>query len=251
MIKKLPILLLLCQFSIHAQEPIFSPTSTISSFGSVSSPANEGYAKIIDGDIETKFLDFNYFDGLGFTVNLNGEMKSATSMEFTTANDSPERDPMNYQILGSTNGTNYTIVTSGSIVCDSERFNTTTYTFTNNQAYSYYRLVFTNQCNTIEAMIQIAEVQLFEDELSTIQLEQENDFTLYPNPNNGSFFIGSKNNQNIDLVVVTDALGKQIQQFTYNNVTTPELHLQGIASGIYFVKITSGSTSVLKKMIIE
>lgn len=249
--RKLPLLLLLSQCALFAQEPIFSSTSSISSYGSVSSPANEGFTKIIDGDIETKFLDFNYTDGLGFTVNLNGVQKTATSMEFTTANDSPERDPMNYQISGSTNGTNYTVITSGTITCNTTRFNTTTYNFTNNGAYSYYRLVFTNQCNTIEAMIQIAEVQLFHTELSTEQFTKESDFSVQPNPSNGVFSIHSQANKTIDFVTVTDALGKQIQQVHFNAATSQELNLQGVSSGIYFVQITSGSENVVKKIIIE
>lgn len=189
MTKKLPLLLLLCNFALHAQEPIFSATSNISSFGSVSSPANETISKIIDGNINTKFLDFNYSDGLGFTVNLNGVQKTAVRMDFTTANDSPARDPMNYQILGSTSGTSYTVIASGTIVCNATRFNTTTYNFSNTTAYTYYRLVFTDQCDTIESMIQIAEIQLFHSTLDNEAFVKSTHFALYPNPNNGSFSI--------------------------------------------------------------
>lgn len=251
MIKKLPLLLLLCQVAASAQEPMFSPTSNISPFGLVSSPVGENYTKIIDGDITTKFLDFNHSDGLGFTVNLNGVPKTATSMEFTTANDSAERDPMNYQISGSNNGSNFTVITSGSIICNSTRFNTTTYSFTNTGSYSYYRLVFSNQCNTIESMIQIAEVQLFHTNLDTDKFSKTDNFTLYPNPNNGIFSIRSKESRAIDLVTISDALGKQIKQVQLNGATTSELNLQGIASGIYFVQITSGSENVTKKIVIN
>lgn len=251
MIKKLPLLLLVCQFSVNAQEPIFSPTSSISSYGSVSSPSGENFSKIIDGDVNTKFLDFNYSDGLGFTVNLDGVSKTATSMEFTTANDSPERDPMNYQILGSTNGSNYTVITSGTIVCYGLRYNTTTYNFTNEGSYSYYRLVFSNQCNTIESMIQIAEVQLFHTALKTSEFNKQMDFILYPNPNNGIFSIRSNTNTAIDCVTVSDVLGKRVNQFQLNGAVNSELNLQGMASGTYFVQITSGSKSITKKIVIE
>lgn len=251
MIKKIPFLLLVCQLSVNAQEAIFTPTSNISSYGSVSSPSGENFSKIIDGDITTKFLDFNYSDGLGFTVNLNGVSKTATSMEFTTANDSPERDPMNYQILGSTNGSNYTVITSGTIVCYDLRYNTTTYNFTNAGSYAYYRLVFSNQCNTIESMIQIAEVQLFHTALNTSEFNKQMDFAVYPNPNNGIFSIRSSTNSAIDYVTVSDVLGKRVNQFQLNGTTTSELNLQGMASGIYFVQITSGSKSITKKIVIE
>lgn len=87
MFKKLPLLVLLCSFAVNAQEPIFSPTSSISTFGSVNSPSNEQVGNVIDGNVNTKYLDIFDFDGIGFTVNLNGVAKTATSMAFTTAND--------------------------------------------------------------------------------------------------------------------------------------------------------------------
>jgi len=251
MTRKLPLLLLLCNIALHAQEPIFSATSNISSFGSVSSPANETFPKIIDGNINTKFLDFNYSDGLGFTVNLNGVQKTAVRMDFTTANDSPERDPMNYQILGSTNGTSYTAIASGTIVCNAARFSTTTYNFTNTTDYTYYRLVFTNQCNTSESMIQIAEIQLFHSTLGNETFVKSIDFALYPNPNNGNFSIRSANAKSIDLVTVMDIFGKQIMQVNVNAAPAAELNMEGVPTGVYFVQITSGSESVVKKIIVQ
>jgi hypothetical protein len=251
MTKKLPLLLLLCNFALHAQEPIFSATSNISSFGSVSSPAAETFPKIIDGNINTKFLDFNYSDGLGFTVNLNGVQKTAVRMDFSTANDSAERDPMNYQISGSANGTSYTVIASGAIVCNPARLNTTSYTFSNNTAYTYYRLVFTNQCNTIESMIQIAEIQLFHSTLDSEEFVRNTDFTLYPNPTNGNFSIRSKSTKSIDLVSVMDTFGKQIKQVNVNAASTAELSMEGVPAGVYFVQITSGTESVVKKIIVQ
>lgn len=250
MTRKLPLLVLFFQFALFAQEPIFSPTSSIAAFGSVSSPSGEDFSKIIDGNINTKYLDFNESDGLGFTVNLNGVLKSATSMALTTANDSPERDPMNYQISGSIDGINYTVIATGSITCINNRFNTRTFNFANTAAYSYYRLVFSNQCNTIESMLQVAEVQLFHTPLSNATFEK-NDFAVYPNPTNGTFIIQSKDLKTIDVVTISDALGKQIKQVKVNGTTKSELNLNGIASGIYFVQITSGSENVVKKIIIK
>ena len=218
---------------------------------SVNSPSGEQVANVIDGDINTKYLDFFDFDGIAFTVNLNGVQKSATSMEFTTADDAPERDPMNYQILGSNDGTSFTSITTGSIACNSTRFNTTTYNFTNSAEYSYYRLIFTSQCDTVETIFQIAEVQLFHTNLGTDKFSETDNFALYPNPNNGVFSIRSKANNAIDFITISDALGKQIKQVQVNGATTSDLNLQGIASGIYFVQITSGSESVTKKIVIQ
>ena len=251
MTQKLPLLLLLlCQFAVHAQVPIFSPSSIISTFGSVNSPSAEQVNNVIDGNVNTKYLDIFDFDGIGFTVNLNGIAKTATSMKFTTANDQPARDPKFFEILGSNDGNNFTLVASGSIVCNGTRFNTTTYEFPNTNSYSYYRLIFTNQCNTSETIFQIAEVQLFQTDLGINLFEENNIFTLYPNPSKGFLTVQSDTIIPIDTITVSDALGKQVKQIQING-STSQINLQGIVSGIYFVKINYGNKSQTKKIVIE
>ena len=89
---------------LSAQTPIFNPSSPITTFGSVSSPSGETVHKIIDGNIYTKFLDFIYSDGMGFTVDLQGVSMVANEIRITTANDESPRDPRYYQVLGSNNG---------------------------------------------------------------------------------------------------------------------------------------------------
>ena len=73
-----------------AQDPIFDPTMTITSHTVTSSPVNEEVDKIIDGDQFTKFLDFDFNDGMGFTVDLGGVARTASSISMTTANDAVE-----------------------------------------------------------------------------------------------------------------------------------------------------------------
>ncbi|MBY0485789.1 MAG: discoidin domain-containing protein, partial [Flavobacteriaceae bacterium] len=141
-----------------AQTPIFNSSMSISPLGSVSSPGGEQYYNIIDGNIYSKFLDFSAFDGFGFTVSI-GAPKTATSISITTANDSPSRDPMNYQVLGSNDGSNFTSVATGSIACNGSRYYTRNFTFSNSTSYSYYRVNFTNTCG--DSMFQLAEVQLY------------------------------------------------------------------------------------------
>lgn len=54
----------------------------------------------------------------------------------------------------------------------------------------------------------------------------------------------------IDTITITDTLGKEIRQIQ-TNAPSSEINLQGIASGVYFVQITSGSETATKKIIIE
>ncbi|RZK12401.1 MAG: T9SS type A sorting domain-containing protein [Flavobacterium sp.] len=239
-------MLLLAGFSVNAQYALFDSSSTISAYGSVYSPTGESYNNIIDGDVETKFLDFNYYDGLGFTVDLNGYQTVATSMDFTTANDSAERDPTVFEIFGSNDGSYFTSIAIGDIYCDPERFYTTSYTFDNTQGYSYYRFIFSEQCNTIESMIQIAEVQLFGTQwLGNKDFPKNEEMKVCPNPNNGNFTISQ--NEAIGDIVISDALGKIVRQLD-SNKSSQQINIEGVESGLYFLRTSDGST---KKLIIK
>ncbi len=149
-------------FSINvtvAQTAIFNSSMSVTPYGNVSSPGSESFVHIIDSNVGTKFLDFDSGDGMGFTVDLGGDSKIASSIDITTANDVDGRDPRNYEISGSNDGYNFTSITTGTINCISDRFFTRNYSFANSTAYKYYRINFTNTCG--DSMFQLAEVQLY------------------------------------------------------------------------------------------
>jgi len=152
---------LLTRITANAQTPIFAPSMTITSFGSVNSPTGEAVDKIIDGLGTTKYLDLNPTDGMGFTVDLGGTPAVARILEMATANDFPGRDPMDFEVLGSNNGTTFISIATGTIPCITTRFNTRSFNFINSTAYLYYRVNYTNRCTSTENSIQVAETQLF------------------------------------------------------------------------------------------
>lgn len=129
-------------------------------YGDVNSPPNEDAQMIIDQDPNTKFLDFNELDGMGFEVDLLGVSVAATTIEFVTANDAPERDPTDFEIFGSNDGVNYTSIATGVIPCIEERFLSRTFQFSNTIAFSFYRVNFTGTCNP-SSINQVADVQLY------------------------------------------------------------------------------------------
>ncbi|QHI35860.1 hypothetical protein IMCC3317_12080 [Kordia antarctica] len=161
--KTLFFLLLFCtgMSFTHAQGIFDDSIHTATNFGSVNSPGAEGVQNIIDQNSNTKFLDFDAFDGIGFQVDLLGVSKTAIGMEYVTANDAEERDPTNYEVFGSNDGTNYTSIATGAIPCISTRFFSRTFSFANTNSYTYYRVNFTGTCGTSN-INQIADVQLFE-----------------------------------------------------------------------------------------
>lgn len=62
--------------------------------------------------------------------------------------------------------------------------------------------------------------------------KQEGTFSVYPNPSNGDIHISSKDNTLIEKVILLDAAGKVLQEFSSN----PTLHLD-VEAGAYFLKI--------------
>ncbi len=251
--KTLLFLALIPTLGLSAQTPIFTPSMTVTGYGDVNSPVGEEVSKIIDGSTSTKFLDFNHADGTGFDVDLGGASKVAESISITTANDSPNRDPQNYEVLGSNNGTTYTSIATGTIPCIATRFSTSSFTFSNTTAYSHYRVNFTTQCGA-DNSIQVAEVQLFEsDTLGVHENELSIDeLSIVPNPNSGSFLINYSGNVTIEKASITDVSGKLVKEikFTSNDLER-KVQLESLNTGLYFVTVSNAKSRTTKKLIIK
>ncbi|OUR91874.1 hypothetical protein A9Q87_08715 [Flavobacteriales bacterium 34_180_T64] len=241
---------------IQAQDPIFTPVMSITSFGTVDSPVGEDVTKIIDGNTNTKFLDFQLSDGIGFTVDLGGVSYVATSIEMTTANDFPERDPMQYEVFGSNDGSSFASVATGAIPCVATRFFSRTFNFTNTMAYTHYRVNFTNACDpsggTGIPSFQIAETQLYGTLLNVSTFDALIKFSVYPNPNNGTFTLSYSGDESLIDVSITDVSGKIVKVIDLVNFEeTLEITFQSLNSGIYFLRVHGSERSIVKKLIIN
>lgn len=138
---------------------VTSPTSR--------SPAAEQVANAIDNNILTKFLDFNDGDSIapftgpvGFTVKSSLGGSVVTGLALTSANDAPERDPANYKLEGSNDGTTFTLISEGAVPAFAKRFTRQVISFSNTAAYTSYRFTVANVANNATAnSMQIAEVE--------------------------------------------------------------------------------------------
>jgi hypothetical protein len=98
--------------------------------------------------------------------------------------------------------------------------------------------------------IQLAEVQLYEAELGIEDNEfSNNDILIYPNPNTGSFTIKYSGNAAIDMITIHSISGQLIKTIDLSipNVLK-EVKLPNVATGLYFVQLTSNKQSVVKKI---
>lgn len=143
-------------------------------------PPNEGKEQLVDGDKGTKWLTF---DTTGWVQVKLERPIALTNYALTSANDEPERDPKDWQLLGSNDGTTFTPVDTQTGQSWTDRGVTNQYTVTTPTAYQYYRLNVT--ANGGAPIVQLAELELANPEVPT------------PPPVEGTFE-GNMRNRNAD-----------------------------------------------------
>lgn len=134
-------------------------------------PAAEMPAFAVDDNVSTKFLHFKgAVQSTGFQISPAVGVTIVTGLTLTTANDAPERDPVAFELSGSTTGLDgpYTLIARGEVTdfawpASWPRFtrNAIPITFVNKTAYTHYQLLFTKVRDAAHAnSMQIAEVEL-------------------------------------------------------------------------------------------
>lgn len=79
-------------------------------------------------------------------------------------------------------------------------------------------------------------------------------FSIYPNPNNGSFNIEFNSDSNNEIKVnVHDIRGREVYQKSYSNngLFNESLELKNVQSGIYLVTVQDGAKKEVKKIVIQ
>lgn len=80
------------------------------------------------------------------------------------------------------------------------------------------------------------------------------DFSLYPNPNNGTFSIKFNSTSSNDInVVVNDMRGREVYSKAYQNngLFNENIQLNNLQAGVYLVSVQDGNRKEVKKIIIE
>lgn len=182
----------------EARAALVSVTDTNGTGGANSSPSAEAAPNVRDGNAGTKYLNFAKL-GTGFIETFPAAVV-ANGMNFTTANDAPERDPINFNVYGSNSvvitgtepagtnidfssftlinpanqATNLNSVTRGAVTGDQP--------FTNTTAYRTYAVLFQSVRNSTAAnSMQIAEA-IFDNGGSAIAGQATNPVVGFPEP---------------------------------------------------------------------
>jgi type 1 glutamine amidotransferase len=133
-------------------EPIVVDATTASG----DNPPNETRFDLVDGDIGTKWLTFS---PTGWVAVRLQEAAAINHYAMTSANDAPERDPQDWALQGSNDGTTWTDLDTRTGEDFPNRFQTREFTFENTTAYEFYRLDI--RANAGSGLTQLAELELF------------------------------------------------------------------------------------------
>ncbi|MFG1605322.1 GH92 family glycosyl hydrolase [Actinoplanes sp. NPDC049265] len=179
----------------------------------------EGKAQAFDGDKGTKWLTF---DTTGWIAAQLSTPLTVTKYALTSANDVPERDPRDWMLEGSTDGTTWTVLDRQSGVNFAGRGVTREFSVADPGAYSHYRLSVT--ANGGAPIVQLAELELADPAVPTPtpadgpftgwMRDRYRDGTWAPgfSPSTGTGFVEGSSAQYTwmvysDLVGLVDAMG--------------------------------------------
>jgi alpha-mannosidase len=157
-------------------------------------PPNEVALNAFDNNPETKWLDFA--NGNPSTRAswiqyqfANGLQRVVTNYTITSANDSPERDPANWRLMGSNDGNTWTTLDIQTGQVFPNRFQKRAFNIAAPGAYNFYRLQIDSVANPSPAnSVQLSEVELlgaplyaywwtFGDGFSSIQQNPQHTYT--------------------------------------------------------------------------
>jgi predicted alpha-1,2-mannosidase len=138
--------------SIHVPLPgsVLDQVSAVTA--SAENPPDEVAVKLKDSDPSTKWLAFS---PTGWVTYRLAQPEAVAKYSLTSANDAPGRDPRNFTLQGSDDGSQWTDLDSRTGQTFGGRFATNTYSFTNTTAYGYYRLNVT--ANSGDSIVQLAD----------------------------------------------------------------------------------------------
>jgi hypothetical protein len=111
-----------------------------------------------------------------------------------------------------------------------------------------------NRATWNNATLTICETGGFVPILSTDDFEFDDNFSVYPNPNNGQFTIKLKSNSGSDInVEVFDIRGRSIlnKSYTNNGDFNQTISLDNAQSGMYLLNINDGDKKLTKKIIVN
>lgn len=213
---------------------ITDENGTISAEFEEGSPENETIDKIIDNDINTKYLTFN---GVGWVQFQGNQSWVVTSYSISSANDADERDPVTWTFEASNDGENWDVLDTKSAEDFQYRYLERSYNFNNDIPYSYYRFNFSTDNATI---LQVAEISIYADALlssDTIDSDSiKNSISIYPNPAKDILYLSDFHKSKTNSIIrIFSMRGSLLYEESSSDVET--LNVSNLSEGIYMLQL--------------
>ena len=218
-------------------------------FGTAASPysssTDEGPHKIVFSNTGTQTVSLEVTNAYG-TDFISKEVlvvdEPSAAFDFTVMDG-----VLTFQNL-SQNGSSYIWDFGDGMTSDEEN---PIHTFVENGTYTISLTVVSQTCNSIVTITQDIDVIVTKVE----NLELGFDFSIFPNPNNGLFYlkIESEREQDFEINII-DVNGKNIDRFFLKSAkgnTIQVVDNQHFASGVYYLKIKNEQDVIMKKVVIQ
>lgn len=201
----------------------------------------EGSAKAVDGNTGSKWFSGGGSSAGWLQIDLGaGNDRTVVRYDLTSANDVPGRDPKDWQVQGSHDGSTWTTLDTRSGETFDSRFLKRSFTFANATAYRYYRLnILSNFSGTASDGIQLAEWELFAAGFPPPPVE-----TVPPAPPGG--LVATAGDQVVTLAWA-DNTEPDIARYAVHRATTSGGPYDAVATGLTFstytdTAVTNGAT---------
>ena len=112
--------------------------------------------------------------------------------------------------------------------------------------------VITTVSESYEQTINVKSDDCFESPASVEGIEGLQSFEIQPNPASDRAFVQISTDENVDYtLVITDMLGRVVEEFSADGTSLQSLDISLYDSGVYFVRLVIGDQTMTKRLIVE
>lgn len=152
---------------------------------------------------------------------------------------SAEKNNKHFEILKSTDGTNFNKIAEVAGAGTKETPSVYQYVDKNFQQFAYYKLSQVDFDGT---------TKVFEDDIKYVKVLGETKISVYPNPTSSKIFI-NLDGYALTEIRLTDMMGKQVKSISANGSSRKELDLSDLPRGIYMLQLIGQGKIDTRKII--
>jgi len=217
------------------------------------SPPNERVEKLIDNDIETKYLVRAVYSWVEIKTNRFVKLNGYT---ITSANDAPERDPRAWELRGWNRETETweTLHEVNNNPVWESRHKIRVWNIENDQWYHRHRLYIQGINGDIQGLMQMAELQLFGeagDYTGTRNVTQD-PAMVWPNPASDQLHMMWPVQGNVT-VELYDVSGKKVLDKIHRDgsASSFSMDVSSLNAGMYILRLMNADEIVVKKILVD